>query len=198
MYCIVSPVIARGDDSYSRLSANNIDRWLTNLGTLEQHTVLWPRPSSLLWRGSKLGTLDQLGDIANNITFTDYPQTLHISWQQIHDAEFLEHLRSNSNVLVKCGFSDGALHVLRPSEVENLQERMLHESELYQSPLMQQLGIIPEWFAVPFISEFAEKGELRVYFVGGVLSYMLLTKWKSEAVMAAKEVRWVIPLQHLR
>lgn len=138
---------------------------------LSEHTKIWPMPPDSLMHGNKLTYLRNLKEIAEGVTATKYPNIFSVSDPQsptigTNDKMTLSRTygspRHNRTIKQNAAFHD------------YVKEEMAITNELYG-----YFGdwIKPQWFAVPAIKSVG-RGELRAFFVGGHLIYVL--QYKSD------------------
>jgi hypothetical protein len=170
---------------------------MRNLDSLSQHTVLFPDPHQMIARGSKLYTLQTLVELANTATRTGYPEVVIID--DIADLNMWK----NENLVFKRGYSDGGHDVGRGKGKPDMaipRKRANDTAEHYDHPSLREYGVKPTWFAVPFIPELCEKGEIRCFFIGGRLSYLISTTplhGHEMGDISIREVMEITPLTHL-
>jgi hypothetical protein len=168
---------------------------LRNLKTLSTKTTLFPSLDQQMFRGPKIPVLLQLQKVSE-LTGTGYPTVITIP-DTTDDSLF-----RRPDLIVKRGFSDGGKHVLQVHTKEGRAkfEKLVSETkEYYDNDVVKNLGMTPSWFGISFIPELRTKGELRVFFIGGGLSHIILSKPGDQAgVLKISRVRHVTPLDHLR
>jgi hypothetical protein len=149
--------------------------WMGRLEDLARKTCLYPDPAQTIARGTKLYTLTHLREIAKTVTHTDYPEIVVIP--DPSKKEFL----NRKNLVMKRSFSDTGKHVLlRPSDRKGgpaaMQKSAREIAKWYDHQDLRDWGVIPTWFGQPFVQQLLKKGEVRCFFLGGVLRYMLATE----------------------
>ena len=148
----------------------------------------------LLHGGSKLYTLRALHEIAKSVTHTDYLEVVVIANPCVP-----EHLR-NPDLVIKRSYSDAAEHVWKSGDERDLatMQELVKDANLhYNHESLRRLGVKPVWFGVPYIPQVVQKGEIRCYFVGGVLTYMISTKPLTGDELGMELVHEITPLTHL-
>jgi hypothetical protein len=148
----------------------------------------------MLLRGSKLYIVNQLREIAQHITHTDYPEVTLINNPMDPT------LANRPGLFIKRSFSDSGKHVLRasnPQDVKKIHDMVEETNTFYNHDSLRKIGAQPKWFGIAFIPEMLEKGEIKVYFIGGKLSYMVSTTPLSDGNLRIKQVFELTPLHHL-
>jgi hypothetical protein len=137
--------------------------------------------------------------IANDITQTGYPEVVIID--NIQDVN----IWTNRNLIIKRGYSDGGIDVKQGKSAPDMavaQKRAIETVEHYNHESLHKYEVKPMWFGVPYIPEVREKGEIRCFFIGGRLSYMISTvpippQDARPGDMIVSEVMEITPLTHL-
>jgi hypothetical protein len=145
---------------------------MLNLTELCRNVTVFPSPDQMLLRGSKLYIINQLREIAQRIIHTDYPEVTLINNPMDPT------LVNRPGLFIKRSFSDSGKHVLRasnPQDVERIPDMVEDTNTFYNHDSLRKIGAQPKWFGIAFIPEMLEKGEIKVYFIGGKLSYMVST-----------------------
>ena len=166
---------------------------MSNLRSLTEQTIVYPSPDQMLLRGSKLYVIDQLREISRDVTYTSYPEIVLI------DNPLDPNLATRPGLFIKRSFSDSGKHVLRPSNAKDaakLPNMVAETSKYYDHEPLQKLGVQPRWFGMAFIPELYEKGEIRAFFIGGKLSYMISTQPAGENLRIL-QVYEITPLHYL-
>ena len=167
---------------------------MCNLNDLAKRTIVYPSPDQLLVRGSKLYIIQQLREIANKITLTDYPMVVHIPNPEDPS------LATRPGLIIKRSFSESAMHVWKASDTKKAAEvnALVEDTrKFYDHDSLRNIGVRPRWFGVAYIPEMKEKGEIRVYFIGGTLSHMISTRPIGEGDLHIAQVSEITPLTHL-
>jgi hypothetical protein len=73
---------------------------------------------------------------------------------------------------------------------------MEETSEVYDHKDLREWGVVPKWFGQPYILQLEKKGEVRCFFIGGELTYMISTAPISQGLKIT-EVCEITPLSHL-
>jgi hypothetical protein len=157
------------------------------------HTTVYPDWKQLLYRGTKLNTIQNLAEIANHVTHTHYPEVVCI-----HDPSDLNLLKDR-HLVIKRGYSRRANHVWKSTKATDLLEIKTEVKETeknYNHPYLIEYGIKPMWFGVPYIPELISKGEMHCFFIGGKLSYIVSTK-TVEGEIEVKSVDRITPLCYI-
>jgi hypothetical protein len=163
------------------------------LHILKANTTLYPDPFQAIYRGSKLTTLMSLAEIAKNVTRTFYPKVLTIA--NIENEDIL----NNTNLVFKRGYSDasGLVFTGGTKSLGDVKQLVEQQNQYYGHPSLPEIGVVPRWFAVPWIYDILNKGEIRCYFIGGLLRYKVKTSPKSVENMRVVEVHELTPLANL-
>jgi hypothetical protein len=173
---------------------HQVETWMCNLKNLAKRTIVYPSPDQLLLRGSKLYIIQQLREIANEITLTDYPMVVHIPNPEDPS------LAIRPGLIIKRSFSESAMHVWKASDAEKAaQVNILVENtrKFYDHDSLRKIGVRPRWFGIAYLPEMKEKGEIRVYFIGGTLSHMISTRPLDGEDLHIAQVSELTPLSHL-
>jgi hypothetical protein len=187
-------------DDYKPVAAPDIPGWFDNLRRLRNHTLVWPDPEQMLKRGSKLAVLAQLIRIASTSTKTPYPVVYKLP-VYVQD-KFLE----REGWVIKRSYSDGSQHVLFTGSTGNCRQKFHASNQETQThyfgpgveEVLSRYGVTPLWFSLPYIRELEEKGEIRMYFVGGRFTYAVWTRPLAGADdMTIERVERVTPLTKL-
>ena len=144
-------------------------------------------------RGCKLSTLDALREIAKSVTCTDYPEVVVIT-----DPLKPEYL-NNKDLVIKRSYSDAGNHVWKRDDQRDpatMRKFMKDTQSMYNHDSLRDWGVNPVWFGLPYIPQLIDKGEIRCFFIGGVLTYMISTRPITDE-LAVKEARQITPLSHL-
>ena len=167
--------------------------WINNLHLLKANTTLYPDPFQSIYRGSKLTTLMSLTEIAKNLTHTFYPKVVTVANIQNED------ILHNTNLVFKRGYSDASSLVFTggSKSLEDVNQLVEQQNRHYGHPSLAKIGVVPRWFAVPWIYDILNKGEIRCYFVGGLLRYKVKTSPKTAENMGVIEVHELTPLANL-
>lgn len=170
---------------------------LRNLKQLSSTTAIFPSPAQQLHRGHKLPVLQQLKEVAKSMG-NAYPLVVRIAdpYQERH---FLARCQG---LIVKRGMSLAGGHVLQlNTEAKEIifKELIKKTNAQYDHEIIRAFGGVPEWFAVAYIPELHEMGELRAYFFGGRLSYIIWTRPTDdpELEMSVSRVKGITPLCYL-
>lgn len=170
---------------------------MDHLQHLARKTCLYPDPIQTIARGTKLYTIENLRKIGNSITLTDYPQVVLIP--NPSKRAYLD----NKDLVIKRSFSDTNKHVWLKADkgankegLATMQQVMEETSKAYDHEDLREWGVVPKWFGQPYILQLEKKGELRCFFIGGVLTYMMSTAPIPHGLNIT-EVREITPLSHL-
>lgn len=174
------------------IEPDQVGTWMKNLHILWENVTLFPDPYQAIFRGSKLATIQSLAHIAKTVTNTDYPQVVTVN--NIEDEDTLK----NNNVVFKRGYSDSSLLVWKGGVkgVEEVKQLVEVQKKYYQHDSLREIGVIPRWFAVPYIADIVSKGEIRCFFIGGHLRYKIWTMPENNHLLV-KEVQEMTPLSNL-
>jgi hypothetical protein len=144
---------------------------MDNLLRLRKETIVFSEPYQMVTRGTKLQILEDLRSAAANVTKTFFPAVTKVP-------DPMSSTLPRERLVLKRNFSDSTKHVLlgRDPLYNMKMVQFLQQQEIYKDSRMQRLGVNVGWFGVPFIKDMRDQGELRVYFVGCTLAYMILTK----------------------
>ena len=165
---------------------------MKNLGILGKRTVLFSNPEQMIQRGSKLQVIEDLKIAAKTITNTYFPEVALVQFP------FSSTLPRDGLVL-KRNFSELGKHVLLPGDQEFHQKTKVFEREQrrYNNPVTHKYGVAIHWFCVPFVKDVRTRGEIRVYFIGGRLAYMVATKPRDGGGLDVQQVFMTTPLDLL-
>jgi hypothetical protein len=166
---------------------------MLNLKNLCRQTIVYPSPDQMILRGSKLYVIDQLRQIARNVTHTDYPEVVIIENPQDPS------LANRPGLYMKRSFSDTAAHVVRVSDAEaavHLPAMVADTKAFYDHDSVRKMDVVPEWFGMAFVPEMSQKGEIKAYFIGGHLTHIISTIPTGRTLQIA-QVFELTPLSHL-
>lgn len=141
------------------------------MGTISKEIPVWP-PIEEMIASTKWAVIQHLDHIAENITNTVRPKTKIL---QIPVALPLE------NVVIKRERSDTCRHCLFPQHIKNMSAKKLNEY-LNKNSIDDCYWLHQEF--VPLLRQF---GEWRVYFIGGQLSFTLLTEVTPKGVFSIRQ-----------
>jgi hypothetical protein len=166
-----------------------------NLDDLTKHTVIYPSPDQLLLCGSKLHIIQQLHEIAREVTLTDYPMVVLIPNPEDPS------LVTQPRLIIKRSFSESAVHVWRasdPKKAAHVNTLVKDTKTFYDHDSLREIGVQPWWFRIAYLPEMKEKGKIRVYIIGGRVSHMISTRPADEqGSLEIFQVCDVTPLFHL-
>ena len=168
------------------LSPEEIPFYWEGMCALSEHTKIWPLPTESLRHGNKLTYVKHLKEIAEEVTETKYPNIFAVSDPQSPTIDI-----SQKMTLSRTYGSPRHTFTIRANAPykNRIKEELAITNELYG-----YFGdwIKPQWFAVPTIKS-TKRGELRAFFVGGHLVYVLHIK-KDKTGVTAKEATLINPL----
>jgi hypothetical protein len=108
-----------------------------------------------------------LTDVATSVTQTVFPHSLLVSDQKTMETTCL-----NKAVLIRWEFSDSLSSTFMPKErsLDHVMKAFEKSQKDYKDIhfLLQ-----PHWFAQPYISALEKKGELRIFVIGLMVSYIV-------------------------
>ena len=157
------------DPSYNyELSAPEVRLYWEGMNVLSTHICIWPHPADLLRHGNKLTYVNQLKEIAEEVTLTKYPDIESaedpLSFIKMENEEII--LMRNYSSSFEHTFTiftgDASFQTLVKEEAAIAQEQYSYFKD----------WITPQWFIMHPIESKAF-GELRAFFVGGHLIYVL-------------------------
>jgi hypothetical protein len=160
------------------IKVDDLETMFRSWSKLESLTTLWPSPGGSMNRGSKIWVLLHLKDIAINITRSPFLILGKIG----NDSDLLEDLPSlaeRDDTIVAKNLSKEAVFTGRPSvsrDYECLKRLATSSKEQLASNDPHNEGLNSRWYATLFNPLFAEKGEMRIFFIGGELSYIVCTR----------------------
>ena len=160
--------VSRDPSCNYELSAPEVQLYWEGMNVLSKHISIWPHPADLLRHGKKSTYIKQLKEIAEEVTHTKYPDILSaedpLSLIEMKREEII--LMRNYSSLFEHTFTiftgDDTFQTLVKEEVEKAQEQYGYFQD----------WIKPQWFTMHPIESKAF-GELKAYFVGGHLIYVL-------------------------
>jgi hypothetical protein len=174
---------------------NQVETWMHNLDDLAKHTIVYPSPDQLLLRGSKLHIIQQLCEIASEVTLTDYPTVVLIPNPEDPS------LVTRPGLIIKRSFSESSVHVWRASDQKkaaHIKTLVKDTKTFYDHDSLREIGVQPRWFGIAYLPEMKEKGEIRVYIIGGRVSHMISTRPMDEqGSLEIFQVCDITPLSHL-
>jgi hypothetical protein len=137
--------------------------------TIGMRIPIWP-PIEEMIACSKWAVILILDHIAETVTKTVRPKT-----------EILKTPVTSvpHNSVLKRERSDGSRHCLIPAEVENMS--IVQLNDYLESHSLDNCHWLHQEY-VPFLRQF---GEWRVYFIGGQISFTLLTEWTDDGAMVS-------------
>ena len=170
---------------------------MSNIQHLCQLTNIYPSPDQQVNLGHKRWTLMLLSQIAQNVTKTPFPIVVQIATPMAPD------LVQRQNLYVKREFSENSEHVLAVSNTNDFKARfrgLIQETDrLYNHAEIRDQGIQPSWLGLAFIEEMKSLGELRVFFIGGEMKYIIWTKQGAgDGDLQITNVTHVAPLELIR
>jgi hypothetical protein len=166
---------------------------MRNLNQLSRKVCVYPDPGQAISRGTKLYTLNAIREIGKSVTHTDYPEVVIID-----DPLKGGHLK-NKNLVIKRSFSDANHHVWLGSHQQDqaaIRKVIKNTRDTYNHQVLRDLAVVPTWFGVPYIPQLIKKGEIRCYFIGGALTYIISTEPAGDSLLI-KEVQELTPLSYL-
>ncbi|KAK2459408.1 hypothetical protein APHAL10511_008573 [Amanita phalloides] len=169
-------VIFNNPGAHQGLAVEEVKPFIKHLMTLSACTILVPSPPQMITRGSKLTIASMLRHSARHVTKSIYPEIRGV-------VDPLDLSLQRNGVVVKRSFSDSACHVLMGGDPDfgwKMEEMGAEQDSFYNLPVLQKIGIAPKWFAMTYIQEMKTKGEIRMYFIGGALAYMMWTQPGSD------------------
>lgn len=198
------------------LSSAQVRLYWQGMDALSKHVSIWPHPADLISHGCKFTYLQHLKDIAEEITQTRYPdisfvedplspsiienQDDNYSLSSIIKLDKEVHTLPSSidveGMVLKRTFSSSHRHVLQMTG--NAEYQIVIKEKIDETT--KQYGyfgdwIKPTWFTMPYIKSM-KFGELRAFFVGGHLIYVLIIQYE-EGTFSATDAIFVNPLSSL-
>ena len=198
------------------LSPATVRLYWQGMDALSKHISIWPHPSDLISHGCKFTYLQHLKEISEEITHTKYPDTSFVEDplspsiieneddirplssiikldQEIHTLPSSMHVEG---MVLKRTFSSSHQHVLQMTG--NAEYQTVIKEKIDETT--KQYGyfgdwIKPAWFTMPYIDTM-KFGELRAFFVGGHLIYVLLTQYE-EGSFSVDPIVLINPLSSL-
>lgn len=164
-----------------------------HLKILCRQTIVYPSPDQMILRGSKLHVVDQLRQIAQSVTHTDYPEVVIIENPQDPS------LSDRPGLFIKRSYSDAAAHVMRVGDSKDaarLPAMMADTKAFYDHQSLREIDVVPEWFGMAFVPEMSQKGEIKAFFIGGNLTHIISTTPVGQQLKIA-QVFELTPLPHL-
>jgi hypothetical protein len=177
------------------MALKDFEATMQNLTKLSKDTLLFSNVPQMITRGNKLWVVKLLRNAAETVTKTFYPTIKFIQHP-------LDPKVTRDCLVVKRSFSESTKHVLirhdnrYQGNIERLEaERKAH----YDHKAVRDFGAEPLWFGVSYIPEMKEKGEIRIYFIGGEPTYMISTTplANDDRGLSIEHLLWVTPLTHL-
>lgn len=167
------------------LSPQQIRSYWEGMCALSEYTKTWPHPTESLRHGNKLTYVKHLKAIAEEVTHTNYPNILLVDPQS-------PMININEKMIISRTYGS-TRHTCTIHDNDGFQDYIKTEvaitEELYG---YFEDWIKPQWFAIPAMKSF-KMGELRVFFVGGHLIYVLHVK-KDNTGMTVEETALINPL----
>jgi hypothetical protein len=95
-----------------------------------------------------------LAEISKNVTHMFYPKVLTVA--DIQNKEIL----NNTNLVFKRGYSNmmELVFVGGTKSIGQVKELVEQQTQYYQHPSLIEIGVKPQWFAVPYILDIVSKG----------------------------------------
>ena len=158
--------VSRDPSSNYGLSAPEVRILWEGMWSLSEHTTIWPHPVDLLRHGNKLTAIKHLKEIAEEVTNTKYPDIF-----SVEDPLSLIGIKSDGMILMRnyCPHEE-AIKITGDTSFEAfIKEQVALSEEQYE-----YFGdwIKPQWFSMPLM-ESMTFGELRAFFIGGHLIYVM-------------------------
>ena len=179
-YGICLLTVSRDPSSNYELSAQDVRSLWEGMCSLSEHITIWPHPADLLRHGNKLAYIKHLKEIAQEITHTRYPDIflvedpLSLVGIKSEEMILMRNYRSSHEGIIITG--DASFDALLKEDVALSQEQYGYFED----------WIKPQWFSMPHSMEFTAFGELRAFFIGGHLIYVM-----SDIEMEGRRLSWV-------
>ena len=166
---------------YKPIPISKLELTFANVKHLSDQVCVYPQPDQLIFRGRKTYLIRQLREIAAEVTKTPFPKAFVL--ENPLDEEYVDH----ESVVIKREYSECGDHVFLPSRIrqkeddaassrkEDLKAMVSRTKRYYKFPELKNLGVVPQWFMVPYLDTVRDLGELRAYFFAGRLRYVLHT-----------------------
>ncbi|KAK7434310.1 hypothetical protein VKT23_020260 [Stygiomarasmius scandens] len=148
-------------ETFPLLTPSNFPRFWKHLLRLSENKPMWPGPLHVLPSAAKIGLHVLLGKAAAKRRQYPHPHVYSLdSMEQATSA-----LR-DPGLVVKREYSDCGEHVF--VHYSKKREDELRKAWEDTKSIYQGCPLVPAWFAEPFSTAFAEKGEIRAYLANGL------------------------------
>jgi hypothetical protein len=188
-------IIQRNPETADHMTLKDFPATVKHLMQMSKRTLLFSNFSQAILRGNKLWVVEQLQAAAKSVTKTFYPIIKDIP--DLLKAE----VSSRNCLVVKRSFSENTKHVLFQHNAQykyDIQKLEAERVKHYDHAAVKMCGVQPRWFGVSYIKEMKEKGEVRVYFIGGKPLYMMAMRpLENNQGLDVELVSWVTPLAYL-
>jgi len=141
----------------------------------------------MILRGSKMYILEQLREIDHSY----YPMVVKVPNPEDPS------LTTRKGLFIKRSYSESSTHVWKAddkSKASTIRKVVQDTKRFYHHSSLRRIGVEPTFFGISYIPEMNEKGEIRTYFIGGELTYMISTRPVGEDL----EMQQVFELTPLR
>jgi hypothetical protein len=160
--------VSRDPSCNYQLSGPEVQLYWEGMEVLSKHISIWPHHADLLRHGNKSTYVNQLKEIAEEVTHTKYP-----NMESAEDPLSFIEMESKEIILTR-NYSSSLEHTFTILTGNTTFETLVKEEAAIAQ---EQYGyfedwIKPQWFLMHSIESKAF-GELRAFFVGGHLIYTL-------------------------